>query len=46
MFSSKCTVCDRKKSRFIEEQEPNGWISSLRMKAPVSKVSLIGSILF
>ena len=46
MFSSKCTVCDCKKSRFIEKQEPNGWISSLRMKAPVSKVSLIGSILF
>ena len=29
MLLSKCAVCDRKKSKFIKQQETNGLLSSL-----------------
>ena len=32
MLLSKYMVCDCKKSRFIEDQEPNGWIRGLGIK--------------
>ena len=32
MFLSKCAVCDRKKSKFIKEQEASGLLSSLIKK--------------
>ena len=44
--SSKCAVCDSKKSRFIIEQEATGLLSSLEIKAPLSQISLVGPILF
>ena len=39
--SSKCTVCVSKKSNVIKEQETKGLLSSLGLKTPLSKVSLI-----
>ena len=33
-----------KKSRFIEEQEPSGLISSLGIKTPLSQIPLVGPI--
>ena len=39
MLSSKCAVCDSKKSKFIKEQEASGLLSSLGMNAPLSKIS-------
>ena len=41
MFLSKCAVCDSKKSKFIKEQEPSELLSNLRIKAPLSKISLV-----
>ena len=43
---SKCTVCGSKKSKFIKQQEAKGLLSNLGLKAPLSKVSLSGDILF
>ena len=46
MLSSKCAVWDSKKSKFIKEQEEKGLLSSLGLKTPLSKVSLLGDVLF
>ena len=43
---SKCAICGSKKSRFIKEQEANGLVSSLSLKIPLSKILLLGDILF
>ena len=46
MIVSKCAICDSKKSRFIKKQEPKGLLSKLGIKTPLSKVPLLGDILF
>ena len=46
MILSKCVVCDRKKLRFIKEQEPSGLLSSLGIKTPLSGIPLLGRRLF
>ena len=46
MIVSKCAICDSKKSRFIKKQEPKGLLSKLDIKTPLSKVPLLGDILF
>ena len=46
MLLWKCVVCDNKKSKFIKQQEASGWLSSLRIKTPLSKIPLAGSLLF
>ena len=43
---SKCEVCDSKKLKFLKEQKVSGLVSSLGIKAPLSKVSLLGPLLF
>ena len=43
---SKCAVCDSKKSKFIKEQEASGLLSSLGIKALLSKIPLVGPLLF
>ena len=43
---SKCTLCDSKKSKFIKEQEANGLLSSLGIRTPLSKILLVGPLLF
>ena len=42
MILSKCEVCDSKKFKFIKEQEADVLLSSLRIKAPLNKVPLLG----
>ena len=42
----KCAVCDRKMSKFIKEQEASGLLSTLGIKAPLSKIPLVGPLLF
>ena len=44
MISSKCAVCDSKKSRFMKEQEASGLLSSLGIRAPLSHIPLLGTI--
>ena len=46
MFLSKCVVCDSKKSRFIKEQEANGLLSNLGLKANLNKILLLWDVLF
>ena len=46
LLLSKCVVCDSKKSEFIKEQETSGLLSSLGIKTPLIKVSLVGPLLF
>ena len=42
----KCAICDSKKSRFIKNQEAKVLLSKLGIKAPLSKVTILGDILF
>ena len=46
MFLSKCAICENKKSRFIKNQEAKGLLSNLGFRTPLSKVPILGSILF
>ena len=43
---SKCAICGSKKSRFIKNQEAKGLLSSLGIKTPLSKVTILDNILF
>ena len=46
MILSKCAICGSKKSIFIKNQEAKGLLSNLGLKTPLSKVSILGDILF
>ena len=46
MMLSKCATCGSKNSRFIKNQEAKGLLSNLRFRTPLSKVPLLGNILF
>ena len=43
---SKCAICSSKKSRFIKDLEAKGLLSDLGVRAPLSKVPILGDILF
>ena len=43
---SKCAICGSKKSRFIKNQEAKGLLSNLGIKTSLSKVPILGDILF
>ena len=46
MILSKCAICGGKKSRFIKNQEAKGLLSNLGIRTPLSKVPILGDILF
>ena len=46
MLLSNCTICNSKKSRFIKNQEAKGLLSNLGIRTPLSKVPILGDILF
>ena len=46
MILSKCAICSSKKSRFIQNQEAKGLLGNLGIKTPLSKVPVLGDILF
>ena len=46
MILSKCAICSSKKSRFIKNQEAKGLLSNLGIRTPLSKVPILGNILF
>ena len=46
MILSKCAICCCKKSRFTKNQEAKGLLSNLGIRTPLSKLSLLGDILF
>ena len=46
MILSKCAICGSRKSKFIKKQEAKGILSSLGIKTPLSKIPLLGDVLF
>ena len=46
MVLSKCAIWDGKKSRFVKNQEAKGLLSNLGVRTPLSKVPILGDILF
>ena len=46
MILSKCAICNSKKSKFINKQEAKGSLSNLGIRAPLSKISILGDVLF
>ena len=46
MLLSKCLVCNRKKSKFLKEQEARGLLSNLGIRTPLSQIPFVGPILF
>ena len=46
MILWKCAICGAKKSRFIKHREAKRLLSNLGLKTPLSKVPILGDILF
>ena len=46
MILSKCAIYGSKKSRFIKNQEEKGLLSNLGIKTALSKVTILGDIMF
>ena len=46
MLLSKCSVCDDRKSKFIKQQEASGLLRSSEKKPSLSKIPLVGLLLF
>ena len=46
MILSKWAICGSKKSKFIKNQEAKGILSSLGIKTSLSKIPLLGDVLF
>ena len=46
MLILKCAKCENEKSRFIKKQEATGLLSNLGFRIPLSKVPILGDILF
>ena len=46
MILSNCSKCKSKKSRFIKNQEAKGLLSNLGIRTLLSKVPILGDILF
>ena len=46
MILSKCSICNSKRSKFINKQEARGLLSKLGIKKPFSKLPILGDILF
>ena len=46
MLLSKCSMCNSKKSRFIKDQEAKGLLNNLDVRTPLSKLPILGDILF
>ena len=46
MLLSKCSVSNSKKSKYIKHQKARELSSSLEIRAPLSHIFLLGSILF
>ena len=46
MSLSKYAICSSKRSRFTKEQEAKGLLSNLGLKTPLSKIPILGDVLF
>ena len=43
---SACDICGSKKSKFIKEQQAKGLLSKLGLRTSLSKIPVLGDILF
>ena len=46
MILSKCAICGSKKSKFIKKQKAKGELSNPDVRTPLSKIPLLGDVLF
>ena len=46
MILSKCAICGSRKSKFINKQEAKGLLSNVGIKTQLSKIPILGDILF
>ena len=46
MILSKCAICGRTKSRFIKKQETKVFLSNVGLKTTLSKIPILGDVLF
>ena len=46
MILSECAICGSNKSKFIKKQEPKGLLSNLGIRTPLSKIPVLGDVLF
>ena len=46
MILSKCAIYGTKKTRFIKNKEAKGLLSNLGLRTSLSKVPMLGDILF
>ena len=46
MILLNCAKCGSKKSRFIKNEEAKGLLSNLGIRTPLSKLPILGNILF
>ena len=46
VLSSECAICGSRKSKFMKEQEAEGLLSNLGIRTPLSKIPLLGDLLF
>ena len=46
MLLSNCAISDSKKSRFVKNQEAKELLSNLGVRTPLSKVPILGDVLF
>ena len=46
MAISNCVVCSRKRSRSVKEKEARGLLSSIQLKILLSRIALVGPLLF
>ena len=46
MILSKFSICGSKRSRFIKNEEAKGLLNNLGSRTPLSKVPILGDILF
>ena len=46
ILPSECAICSSKKSRLLKQEQPEGVLSSLGLKTPLSKIPLLSDTLF
>ena len=46
MLLSKCSVCNRRKSKFLKEQKARGLLINLGIRTYLSQIPLSGPLLF
>ena len=46
MIISKCAICGNRKFKFIKKQYAKELLSNLAIKTPLSKIPVLGDILF